>query len=338
MSKRLILSVGLQKTASTSLQQTCAANRGLLQAAGFGYPRFSFSADGEPRESSNHTGLLKFMFASVPGFDQERRAAVRGKLAASLQAEPAGALMVAEGVSIFKVDALREMRSWFQEQGWELEVVCHVRHLSTWVPSMVGQRVTGHLRRTIPDMLDEFVRRGGLARPRIENIREVFPDARFRSHERAVKHPQGPVGFFLEEIGVPLDGIKFKNAREGRSDCAVRTMSVLHEKFGRDDPRGKAAGELLKAITGPKFLLREAEAAPLLPMIDEENRWLRDTFGEDFVGPPMSYGPVDWTDAGRAALAAALKKMPPEARKWLVDNKARWTGAVPVAGPSATIH
>ena len=321
MPKELFLSVGLQKTASTSIQQTCFSNPGRLRKAGFVYPRYSLQ--GIPKESSNHTTLLRVMF-------QERKEA-RGYLAECLSETAATPLLVAEGVSLFGEETLREMRDWFISQDWELKVVCHVRHVSSWVHSMVGQRVAGHLRTTIANPIETFIKTGALVRKRLERIRSVFPDTRFYSHETALNHPEGPAGFFLENLGVPLEGINFKTAREGRSDCAVRVMSVMNEHFHRDDPQAQAAAEFLKAIPGPKFRLREAEAAPLLPMIEAENQWLRETFGDEFHGPAMAYGPVDWTDEGRAHLVKALEQMPPAIGKWLVAHRSRWAGAAAAA-------
>lgn len=62
MPRQLVLSVGLHKTGTTSIQQTCAANRRALLSAGFIYPEFSF--DG--KRVANHSGALHFMFRKEP--------------------------------------------------------------------------------------------------------------------------------------------------------------------------------------------------------------------------------------------------------------------------------
>ena len=325
MSKQLVLCVGLNKTGTTSIQQTCFANRRVLKQAGFLYPQYSL----EGEVATNHTALLQSMFwserrrAFLPGGSAENlvlRDMARSKMAGMLARQKRNVLMVAEGVCEMGRDEMLDLHAWFRERDWSVRVICSVRHLSAWVHSMVAQRVAGLRRMTIPAVIEMFSE--GLVRPRIENIRAAFPDAEFRSFEEATRHRLGLVAHFLDSIGVPLDEIDFRRARDGRSDCAIRVMSVLNELDGVKIRNEAVAA--ITGITGPKFRLRLDEAAPLLPMVDAEDRWLREAFGEAFHGPAMRFGPVDWTDVGRAQLASALKQLPAPARAWLLENRARW--------------
>ena len=192
MSKQLILHVGLNKTGTTSIQQTCFDNRQALRRAGLVYPKYSF----EGERAANHSPLLQRMFwresgragplgRFLPGREEialQHRADLRSRMAGFLERQTTDVLMVAEGVCEFDPSELQDLRDWFEEQGWTVRVICSVRHLSTWVHSMVAQRVAGLRRMTIPAVIDMFVE-GGMVRPRIESIQEVFPDAEFRSFE-----------------------------------------------------------------------------------------------------------------------------------------------------------
>lgn len=268
MLRQLTLLAGLHKTATTSIQQTCAANLPLLRAAGLDYPFAQFHGKWE----SNHTRLVNALFrrepnkhglqsqltvddALVPGSQEQ----LRESFAATIS-DAQRLVLVAEGVSVLDEAELQVMRDWFEQRGWQLRVMCHVRHICGWFNSMVAQRVTGSSRMTVGAAIEEFRSHGSIIRGRIERLRKVFPDAEFYSHERAVQHAQGPVGFFFQNIGLPAPPqLQFVRANEGRSDCATRVLSIINEKFGPFTAEGginasrlggPAAARLLDAVGG----------------------------------------------------------------------------------------
>ncbi len=190
---------------------------------------------------------------------------------------------------------------------------------------MVAQRVTAGPRMTIPAAVDEFAQLGSIVRQRLENIQAVFPQAEFHSHERAALHPQGPAGFFLEALGIgPTQQLEIIRANEGRSDPATRLLSVLHEKFGRYLADGQLnSGWLgddveapIKRIAGSRFSLTRAEAATILPLLEADNDWLSERFGDAFHDPALTFpdAPPAWTAQTREQVAAALQLLPAEAR------------------------
>ena len=304
MPKQLILLAGLHKTGTTSIQQTCFDNRPALRAAGLIYPIYSLE-EGAPE--SNHGALLKLAFRSDPGrfgldgqFEvnqalrdrvAQRQSALRDQLAKVLDRAADRVLLAAELVSVFSEPELVELRDWLTERGFKVKVICHVRHLSTWVPSMVAQRVKGPMRMTIASAIHEMAR-AGLVRWRIENIRAAFPDAEIRSFEAAAASPAGLVGSFLQGVGVPPEGLSVSRANEARSDTATRTLSKFNETQGRFDAQGRekpgwtgaGIGKMLR-LPGPRFALTPAEIAPLEALIADESRWLAATFGAEFADP-----------------------------------------------------
>lgn len=342
MTRQLTLLAGLHKTATTSIQQTCAANIPLLRAAGLTY--FTYRYDNEWQ--SNHTRMLNGMFkrephklglrgqfidrlAPEPGSREKLRAQVERSLG-----EAQHLLVAAEGVSMLDVRELRALKDWFSQRGFRIRLLCHVRHLSGWAHSIVSQRVTSPIRMTIPAVIEEFRQHGSVLRGRISNLREVFPEAEFVSHEHAVQHPQGPVGFFFQNIGfTPPAGLKFVRANEGRSDCATRVLSIVNEKFGAYDGaghhhprkfRGEAFDQLMK-VGGRKFMLRQDEAAPIIGLLNAENEWLRETLGKEFHDEALEFNEPgwQWNPQTMAQLAPAVAAMPPPVRSWVNANLPR---------------
>ena len=344
MEKQVILLAGLHKTATTSIQATCFKHRKTLAEAGFFYPTVSVAG----AQDSNHTFFLKETFRDQPNRiglagqlslgdnvtgQKERR---QDALAAALAKQRNKMLFAAEGVSVFSESELRSMKEWFAAQGFALRVICHVRHVSSWVQSMVAQRVVGIAALTIREALNEFVAAGGVVRPRVEALRRAFPDAEFYSHERAVRHPGGPAGFFFDAIGFDggpqLDAVR---ANEGRSDIGTRVVSLINEKFGRaswlgslDDLEQHLKGRgmrMMRGLPGTKFALRRDEAEPILGMLRAENDWLRETFGQDFHDSRLEFDvePVQWTPETVAKLNASLGHCLPEVQAWIAENSRR---------------
>ena len=340
MAKLVILLAGLHKTATTSIQRACVANQDKLQEAGLIIPLTSHEVD----NAGNHSNMLHLMFREAPHragtmgqFSQHAPAeAARAKrqrragFAAKLQRTQRDVVLMAEGVSTFSAAELGDMKAWFAEHGRDVRLVCHVRHLGSWLNSMVAQRVVAGPRLSLAAALDEFVQRGSLVRHRIENLREVFADAEFYSHEQAARHAGGPAGFFFEKLGAAAPkALATARANEGNSEIAVRAMSILNEKFGRYLPDGSPNAKILdeqalplRRIGGEKFVLRAHDVTPLLPLIEAENQWLKEALGPGFHDGQLSYSPEPfaWTKEHMEQLAPALAGLPAEARSWVVER------------------
>ena len=332
MPKQLILLAGLHKTATSSVQATCGFNARLLLQAGFVYP----VVQGDPKSGGNHTRFLKKLFktdanrggllgqfaldgAPMSGAEREQRRAEFAKLLRRADR----IILAAEGVSTFSVDELAGLREWLEQQGFEIRVLCNVRHLSSWVNSMAAQRVISAYYLSIGQAVEEFAAHGSVVRQRIENLRQVFPGAEFCSHERAVLHRQGPVGHFLESIGYePPPDFRFMRAKIGMSDCATRVHSLLNEAFGPYDAGNEAGLKRVQKIEGRKFTLRPQEVAPILPMLRAENEWLRETLGGEFHDPHLSFDEAkcEWVDKNLGQLREALAALPESMRSWLVSH------------------
>ena len=364
MPRQLILAVGLHKTGTTSIQQTCARNRRVLRDAGFLYPRVSVSGQGQT--TANHTGTLHFMFRRQPEkFGYSRGATlgerdgiievgnqIREAFASQLLTQATNLLMVAEGASLFSVDELGDMKRWFNDRNWDVRVICFVRWLSSWINSMVSQRVTGFQHLTIQAAVGQFLDVSGAVQPWVTNIRKAFPDAELYSYEAASRHRLGLVGFFLEAIGIrPTEKMIFARANAGRSDCATRLISSINAAFGPGlgdgtvNPHYAGNGiSRLNAIPGAKFSLRLDEAAPLLPLLRAENEWLKKTLGEQFYDPRLEFGAGRVFGQRRALPACgrfSARRRPPSARWppriWRPSNPAILRRPIETLGAAAWV-
>ena len=118
-------------------------------------------------------------------------------------------------------------------------------------------------------------------------------------------------------------------ANEGRSDHVVRIWSLINEEVRPPSNRNDAryisflnsipAG--LRSVRGVKFTLRRDELAGLLPLLDEENNWLRANFGEEFCDEKieLTNDRPSLDDQTRAQLQAIATTTEPRVRQ--VINK-----------------
>jgi hypothetical protein len=188
------------------------------------------------------------------------------------------------------------------------------------------------MRLTITQAVQEFVDAGGLVRPRIEAIREVFPQAEFHSHEAAVKTPGGPGAFFFALMGLPAPTVERPQANTGRSDIATRAFSLVNEKFGRvamadrlEEMKAlqrQPGMHAVRSLPGRKFGLRADEALPIAAAVRAEDAWLVEQFGPAFGGANCEFPEEPWRwDAERKAMVAeAAKQLPREVREWLMGR------------------
>jgi hypothetical protein len=318
--KEVILLVGLNKTGTQSLQATCVANRRAIHRAGIFYP-FLAPKDG------NHNPLIEAMFGvpffGSPAAREEKRAGMRKWFDEGLSGvQKKRLLLVAIEAAWLSREQLADLKKWFADRGWAVKVIVNVRHLSTWVHSMVAQRVVGRRRMTIAAALEEFVN-GGLIRPRLENLQSVFPDTEVRSYEEALEHPQGPQAAFLGSLGVDTSSVHFERVNERASDCAVRALSAFNEQIGPQDATEGIAERLavskaLRGLPGQKFILQAGEVPePVIRRVAEERAWIAATLGPKFQGPTLQLadGRQEWPEEARRRLVKIAKACTPRAQE-----------------------
>ena len=313
MPRKLILSVGLHKTGTTSIQQTCAQNRGPLDAAGMYFPLLRTTMGSAEILDANHSRLLRRMFrqrlntgigASLAGSPNRLQSETRALFEKTTgHVGDRTLLLTAEAVSNFDPDELRELKDWFASRHFSTRVLLCVRQPSSWLNSMVAQRSAGPTspRLTIEAAVSEIADSATVYRRKVLNILEVFPDAEVYAFQSAVAHRHGPAGWFLEKAGIrpaSMSDWKIVKGNERLSDHGVRLNSKINHAVGYR-LQSKAALSFFNSLSGrygslfevpgEKFHLRHAEAMPLLPILIEENEWLMKTFGDGYYDKEVGF-------------------------------------------------
>lgn len=223
----LVLHVGGYKTATTSLQELCARNRGWLRRRGIVYPAMRLGR--LPRFSINHRLWAARLLA--PSGSSELSSALtcfREQLEPQLAIDGTS-LLSAEGLSDVPWSRHREVRADLLRRcldGFEVRVLLYVRRQDQWYESMHNQRVktSGETR-----SLEAYVAAGlerGMAdfSEHVRFWRATFGEGRVtvRVFERDQLLDGDVVADFLDQIGVhDREGLAVFQSRNPRLHPAL---------------------------------------------------------------------------------------------------------------------
>ena len=121
-------------------------------------------------------------------------------------------------------------------------------------------------------------------RHRVSKLKQVFGDSlHWIPFAEACRHPQGPVGMFLEFCGIDPTTITIHNSNEGRSAELVRIQNLLnhHQPRIRDDALNPQHIRL-RPFQGSHFLLQPEELAEVTDHLNTENAALEELLGPGF--------------------------------------------------------
>ena len=305
--KTCFLHLGLHKTASSSFQQTCASNRKLLAKQGLHYPLFACEYSHPKRlKINNHSVPLRCLYDQNPqNYHINKRWKIKSlneairdydvQLTAALSRD-ASIILSGEGLSLLSGKALSQFVERIHARGFEIRPLALVRSPLDYAHSIAQQLIRGgqHLelvgcgpllvpqsmkRLTIPDGQRELTR-----------LRSVFgQDLLLVPFRRACGHPQGPVGYLLDEFcGVSsLDLIKLKSSQESKSNGWVRVQNLINRRWPIFDQRKQLNSDHFRlqddlASTG-KFRLTRSEVNLLKDQLDRSNQAMVDLLSEEFI-------------------------------------------------------
>ena len=301
------LHLGLHKTASSSFQQTCAANRGVLTEAGLSYPIFRCDEARPPRLNiNNHSVPLRSLYDDEPeNYHINKRWKVtcveranhnyRAQLEQALSTDQS-LILSGEGLSLLSAASLRKLVTLIEQNQFLVRPLAMVRSPLDYAHSIAQQLVRGGqylplvglgpLRRprlsqrlTIPDGLKE-----------IQMLQEVFDDRlTLVPFRQACRHPDGPVGYLLQDFCEfqQLSLIAFKQTQESKSNLWVRLQNQLNRKWPLFDKTrrlnpGHVRLESQYSDSGT-FRLTKQELDLLSDQLNQSNQVLADWLGDDFV-------------------------------------------------------
>ena len=315
----ILLHVGLPKTATTSIQATCARNEERLSQHGWQYPVFHL----DERRITNHTIPL------VGLVDDNNHVAIRWGV------DPVEArqdydrqirefvsrddlrhtLLSAEGVSEWDLKRLPALHQYLQGLSCRLRLVAVVRDPMEWIQSLVQQYVKmGRVLETL-----DFGNMAVNLKNRFLRLERVFgDDLTVLDFEKLKAHPQGVVGGFLHDIGFSdelLGRMKFIRVNESWSDEAIRMASHINRELPLYDGNALTAGRsdkdlhCLEKLPGEKFRLSPDQYADALEHMTPVGQWLQDRYGI-IIKAGQAEAPADWSDEAVGGLAPVLDKLP----------------------------
>lgn len=292
MSKGTIyLHAGLHKTATSSIQATCHNSREELLRQGVLYPACL---------GQDHSRFIDIAFKpmtkvyrvdiDVP-LSHKGHAEQGRKLKQALVDEVAGSsftnlLISGESMSTMAEDQVPGLRHFLVKSfpDFDIKILFCTREYDSFRSSLIQQRIKGGEKASIRLRTDIY--RWGLEKF-IKNFGKK--NILVYSFEEACAHRDGPVGFFLETLGLETSGIPLLRVNEAASDKAVDLLAYINDQIPSRDGWRKSPFRtfndtgVLQGIRGKKFVTR----LPRTPEDDEAIRqdieWLKSAFGIDYT-------------------------------------------------------
>lgn len=298
--KNIYIHIGLHKTATSSIQHTLWQNKELLKDHGVFFPS---------NWKRNHGIVMQTMFSSpefltkkteyiyyvkanlnsmrkIASFASENKKNIKKEI---LNTNCNTVVFSGESISMMNKTDLIPMKLFLKTMMplAKITVVIFVREKSAFASSYYQQDIKAGLNAVI--RLHEK-----LYQETIEKFSRVFSKENMKvvSFEKSLKHPHGPVGEFLNIIGLPeneIDKVSIKRANLGISDKAIELVAYINKQLPLTDRTTYRAGRYKKdshglhAIQGKKFSLPQKIQAEIWTKGREDNLWLKKHYGIDYI-------------------------------------------------------
>ena len=282
---KLFLHIGLHKTASSSFQLSCATNLAALHKKNLNYPLFECPSTIH-QNINNHSIPLFSIYTSHPenypihlrwGVEDihEVNKAYKQNLIQALN-QSQDLLLSGEDVASLDAAELSNCLNDLRSCGRELVAFACVRSPYSFHCSQVQQQVKDGVAMNTVGLCPQ--------RHRISKLKQVFGESlHWIPFAEACRHPQGPVGTFLEFCGIDPTTITIHNSNEGRSAELVRIQNLLNHHQPRIRDNGLNPQHIrLRPFQGSRFLLQTSELAAVTDHLNTENAALEELLGPGF--------------------------------------------------------
>ncbi len=292
MKKRTIyLHAGLHKTATSSIQATCYNSQAELLRQGLLYPVCL---------GQDHSRFIDCAFKPLPAVYRvdldvsltsaghlKRNRQLRKALRDEVRATPFTDLLISgESMSTMTEEQVSGLHRFFTKSfpAFDIKILFCTREYDSFRSSLLQQRIKGGERPSIKLRTDIY--RWGLEKF-IKNFGKK--NILVYSFEEACAHKDGPVGFFLETLGLETSGIPLLRVNEAVSDKAVDLLAYINDQIpSRDGWRKSPFREFndtgaLQRIRGKKFLTRLPRTPEEDEAIRQDIEWLKSAFGIDYT-------------------------------------------------------
>lgn len=311
---RIKLHVGLHKTATTSIQKSLARNRDLLEENGWSYPVIKDEVEKAfPNHAMPFYAAFFETYANRPqllarGYEQSwARPLFRDKLAQAIEGKER-VLFSGEGISFFSNEELESVKAFFADRSATLEPVCFIRSPFEMATSGLQENIKhGH----------KFVLKPVRKFEAIEKLKTSLGELQTYPFEEAKRHPSGPVGFFIETLGLgdPAD-FKIFRQNETMSDRATRLIGFVNRLLPisankqLNTARFYDDARPLWELPGRKFTFTEAEKNVLSDRVMEENERYLETLGAEYCDNTDEKGPETSDNWSPEATDFVIKALP----------------------------
>lgn len=309
--------IGFHKTATTTLQQICGKNRDILEKAGIYYPKFIYPED--KGNLWNHSGPLTQIYkrGQVKHFKSKPNAKERRELRSFNQNRYLKSLkqdndlfLSGEALSCWPKEYYLNFLKDLKVYGYSVKVLALVRTPYSFACSAIQETLKSGRYHPLIGLTKPYrIKGSGIQRipdrtNQIKTLKDVFgASINFQPFSKAIEHPQGPVAFCFEELGLPLPWSSLHQDSDFRSNLSLnnlqaRAMNLFNKQLKLESNRRKCTKASLKLVRqgletldSGRFLLTEKEFRLVKQHYKQINK---DT--TNLLGPEFSKEAIKFSD------------------------------------------
>lgn len=297
--KEIFLHIGMQKTGTTSIQDTMIQNIKILANNGYMYPK---------NWTANHSFVIGSVFEDNPekfhvniikGYTINQIKELNEKYINDLKQEISNTkcsklIISGEIISDMKPENLIKLKNTLTEitnKDVKFNIILYVRNHIKWAISIYQQRIKGF--GDSHSKAFEMVKRimKNLYKNRVFKFEKIFGKESIfiYNFEKSINSTYGIVGDFLNNIGfTELSKIKYIKSNESISIVASDILAYINEKLpmihdGKIN-ENRFVGDInpILNIKGPKVDLHYIDKNKLLEICNEDIVWLKNNYNIDY--------------------------------------------------------
>lgn len=306
MKRKCFLHLGLHKTASSSAQATFRASRKALRKHNIEYPIFKcYQADKKIKRVANHSIPIFSLYSGDP---HSYHVNIRWKLddiayanshylnqLETLSTLGRDILLSGEAISVLPISGLQNLSSLLADLGFEVVPFAVVRPPYSYACSAIQQQIKGgrfikileECEDSHPTNLTNFTipTRSSILEILLKHYGSVL---RLISFTEATTHPNGPVGYIVENLKIcsPKD-LSYIRVNDSSGNKWVRAKNLSNKYYRREMQTMAANAQGLRSNTrytnDNKFLLTKSEFGLVEDQLVQEARRLSDLAGRLFT-------------------------------------------------------
>lgn len=283
--KTCYLHVGFHKTATTTFQQICGKNRDILRKSGVFYPKFVYPP--EKGNRWNHSGPISQIYkrrnvkvSKIMSSSNERTKNRSFNQKSFLKAlhQDSNLLLSGEALSCWPEKQYLRFLDDLDTFGFNVKVLALVRAPYSFACSAIQETLKSGRYHPLVGLNGPHKTKGtGIQRipdrsEQIKILQEVFGSSiNFQPFAKAIGHPQGPVAFCFEELGLPLSWSSLRqessfDSNQSLNNRQARTINLFNKQLKINSNRNeysKSTRRLMRQglenLKGGRFLLTKEE-------------------------------------------------------------------------------